>query len=154
MKKYYPLSITKEQRKNLELLYENSPKTIEIVAFDMFEFLAIEKVPINLYDFITDKIISAETSQCGAVACFAGRGPLCGIPRDTSNADWYDYVENNFGVDIESRSFTWLFSADWTEVDNTLEGARKRLEIALDKGVPEDAYKQSIGEAPLEYVSE
>jgi len=139
---YTKLDITKNQRNNLEKLYENSPKTLELVKFDMHDYFITSDEYRYIYpnSKIIKDVVKGEEPECGTQACFLGRGPLCGILAN-NNEDWEDYCERQFGIIRCSSAWFWLFGHNWKYVDNTLEGARKRLRIALDKGVP-DAQEQ------------
>jgi len=79
--------------------------------------------------------------KCGAVACAVGHGPAAGflaIPEDftpAGNMDWGAYQGRVF--DVEGEAFSWCFGGAWSDVDNTPQGAAKRIRYMLAKGVPE-----------------
>jgi hypothetical protein len=96
----------------------------------------------------------ATIHNCGTVACAAGHGPAAGIPlrRDervltldwwdgtpTAEIDWAAYIKRAFGVS-QGDDWTWMFGGDWADVDNTPQGAAKRIRYFLEHGVPEDFY--------------
>lgn len=86
---------------------------------------------------------------CGVVGCAVGHGPYAGIEKHSYEC-WDSYVIRVFGA--ESAMFSWCFSSDWTGVDNTPEGAAKRILYTLEHGVPLDYYEQQRGDAPLCYT--
>src|SRR6185437_5998430 len=105
-KMYIPLDITDEQRKNLELLYKNSPKTIEVSEFNMACYFYNKKTE---EDIEPHEIKYHLKEDCNTVACFAGLGPSCGIESDTFD-NWNDYVDTQFGIAFDSLGWAWLFS--------------------------------------------
>ena len=47
--------------------------------------------------------------------------------------------------------FKWLFDAEWSHVDDTLEGAVERIRIALEDGVPQ-TFAETPGNSPERYA--
>lgn len=80
-------------------------------------------------DFMT------EDHSCGTSCCLAGYGIAAGITYNPSES-WSTYVGSKFGSNNNSLYY-WLFAGGWYYIDNTLEGATKRLGYALTRGVPE-----------------
>ena len=73
-------------------------------------------------------------NECGTVACLAGHGPIAGI-KPASYEDWSSYVRNHLTLG-NMKLYSWLFSGDWGDIDNTLPGALARLKTYLDTGIP------------------
>lgn len=109
-----------------------------------------------------------QASECGTVACLAGHGPKFGISAKAGEY-WQPYVSRVFGAspvltlsatggllmaeDSQRAVWKWLFDSNWELTDNSLLGARTRLDIALELGVPSDAGEQSsiLSDAELMY---
>lgn len=87
--------------------------------------------------------------ECGTAACAAGHGPAAGI-APIRGETWADYSERAFTDD--GAAWHWMFNADWARVDNTAHGAAARIDWLLERGVPEDALAQMIGDEPLSYA--
>lgn len=106
--------------------------------------------------------------DCGAVGCAVGQGPYAGIvklPHET----WIGYSERAFiSVQVSEPAcyspewdwcfapeWDWCFAPDWKHVDNSPQGAAKRILYLLRTGsVPEDHARQKRGEALLSYLNE
>ncbi len=73
-------------------------------------------------------------TECGSVGCAVGHGPYAGI-RKSSEENWVDYADRSFcgGSDF---IFDYLFSGAWYTIDNTAEGAGKRILFMLKFGCP------------------
>lgn len=95
--------------------------------------------------------IESEATTCGSVGCAIGHGPDAGIPKAT-NETWYEYAERVFGVDDDNFLYSWCFDMRWTTLDNTANGAGKRILYMLDKGFPINARDQCSRRAPLCYL--
>lgn len=96
--------------------------------------------------------------ECGTVACAIGHGPAAGIPLNEEeikilrSADgrigfhhmWEDYSDRVFfDSNVHDLWWTWCFSGLWSRVDDTPQGAVKRIRWLLDgKPLPplEDFY--------------
>ncbi len=48
-------------------------------------------------------------------------------------------------------SWSWCFSPVWQRVDNTPEGAARRIEWLVEHGLPKNWDEQKYGNAPLIY---
>lgn len=102
--------------------------------------------------------VNPTTLACG---CALGHGPLAGIvTSDVMN--WSSYSERYFGCSslalallepLNEFVFQWCFSGGWACVDNTPEGAGKRIRWMLehDFQIPENHHKQRLGLTPLCY---
>lgn len=93
--------------------------------------------------------------KCGAVACAVGHGPSAGFLFNDDEiiigtksgkpefVDWLEYTERVFlpgDMPERPQAFTWMFGGGWSGVDNTPQGAGKRIIYFLDHGVPDDFY--------------
>lgn len=87
--------------------------------------------------------------QCGSAGCAVGHGPNAGIPTN-NDATWWAYAERVFLPTAED-GFWWMFDGEWVGVDNTPQGAAKRIHLFLDGAVPENWDEQLNGEAGLIY---
>lgn len=117
--------MTDEHRANLRKL-ANYLKTIPQDRFDM-NFFAAKKgmvIPMEKYD-------------CGTVCCAAGHGPHAGIPFAEEDYCWEGYTQRVFGVNYFDDAYMWMFSAGWAAIDNSPQGAAKRIEMFLDETIPE-----------------
>lgn len=91
------------------------------------------------------------TYNCGAVACALGHGPAAGIlvPRSLVHdhrlegkwIDWHSYSHLFIGED--KLLWSWLFDADWAEVDNGHRGAAARIRYILAGNDIPDGYEQT-----------
>jgi hypothetical protein len=124
---YTPFTGDAEARANLELLWLNSPATLESNPLRMRQFVE--------GDFSNSPVHKAD---CGTAACYAGRGPLCGIEPKLLE-DWEDYSQRLVG---DNDEWHYLFSPRWP---NDLEACRTRTRILLDKGLPSNWLEQMEG---------
>lgn len=140
--KFIPFNATPEQRDNLATLKDvlASPERRRALAtdtgFDMSEFRGARR---------------AAADECGTVACAVGWGPIAGIgmtPEEqdyygTDAHDWLAYMNRAFGlgthlspVDVADQAADFLMRAFWHDIDNTPEGAARRIGILLRRGIP------------------
>jgi len=69
--------------------------------------------------------------DCGSAGCAVGHGPHAGILKLKSE-DWDNYAERVF---ISKQSeWQWCFSSMWRQIDNTPQGAAKRIRCLLKHG--------------------
>jgi hypothetical protein len=111
------------RRTNLQVLatylaYADKP---EEVKFDMMSY--------------SDPKHSYDSTTCGTTGCAVGFGPFAGILKEHYET-WFSYVKRTLVPQVGSVEFDWCFSAYWNQVDNTPEGAAKRIQLMLDTGVP------------------
>jgi len=67
---------------------------------------------------------------------------------------WAEYSFRIFGMDEEDEGeWDWCFSGDWSDVDNTNQGAAKRIVYLIEHGLPANYKNQMYGRAPLCYVN-
>lgn len=85
----------------------------------------------------------AEVYDCNTVACAVGSGPAIGLQvleseKATFKVNWRLYSNRVFGTgaDTNVRAHDFMFSGNWFSVDNSPEGAAKRIRYALEHGVP------------------
>lgn len=75
---------------------------------------------------------------CGAVGCAVGHGPqVKTIKQPKFSPSWNQYCEQAFGIPVvfihESLpAFAWCFDSDWSNMDNTPQGAALRIMGYLD----------------------
>lgn len=80
-----------------------------------------------------DALIAVEKTDCGTIGCSAGHGPYAGIPKE-SGESWYHYISRVFGIGVFSWQYDFVFSSQWGSIDNTPQGAGKRILYMLRKG--------------------
>jgi hypothetical protein len=142
--KYLPLDISTEHRANLKILADGLAGHTPPPNFTMGEyFLTDGKQP----DWGVE--ITKDDYTCGTVACAVGHGPFYGIPKQ-AHEGWSVYAYRAFGA--AGWLYGWLFNGAWLDRDNTARGAAKRIQIALEHGVPANTYAQLRGEEPLCYT--
>jgi hypothetical protein len=69
-------------------------------------------------------------NECGTVACALGHGPdagICFLPEERNN--WYQYSQRF--IDGDNDLWYWLFSDQWSVIDNTPHGAAARIRYVL-----------------------
>jgi hypothetical protein len=91
------------------------------VEFDMGSY---SQYGDGAYELMTD---------CGTVGCAAGWGPFAGIEKDPRES-FREYCERAFGLRFPYATWIWCFNYDWRNVDNTREGAAKRIQYLLIHG--------------------
>lgn len=132
-------------RDNLEKLaayLEAIPADYE--HFSMRSYLEVEGAHIYMIDLSAELLL-----RCGTVACAVGHGPAAGIASLTDE-NWDDYSDRVFDLDLVE--WAWCFSSDWTRVDDTPQGAAKRIRYMLEHGVPENATSQKKGQVPYMFA--
>ncbi len=88
---------------------------------------------------------------CGTVACALGHGPRAGI-KPTPFESWREYCFRQFGLHWWSDEAEWCFGGAWSMIDDTPQGAGKRIKWLLDyKPIPTEAELECItdGFAPI-----
>lgn len=106
--------------------------------------------------------------MCGSVACSVGYVPLwidsetlekCryGVERDRDGSGFISYNDvalEVFGIDPsqeETLEWIWLFAGQWEGFDNTLDGARCRIDYLLEhENIPPSVLPQWSPEFDLE----
>ena len=127
-----------QQRKHLSRLLEH----MEGLPDDYDQF--------GMNEFSSGSLTPCEVAEndCQTILCLAGHGPLVGIgdAETVRRIGWPSYVQ--IYLCPRGAVFSWLFHAGWSERDNTLAGAIKRLRYFLNVGVPENSSDIMYGEAP------
>ena len=123
--------MTAEQRANLEKLAGYLESGELSAKFDMGRF---------------SEDCDSHVTECGSVGCAVGHGPYAGIPKYAAE-NWAGYAYRVFGANL-SGAFLWCFEGGWYYIDNTPQGAAKRIRYMLKHGIPKDAGEQMLGEAP------
>lgn len=101
---------------------------------------------MQLYHDQADEGFAYLPPPCGSMRCAVGWAPALGIGgREAVNLwemktrrwirahTYYDEFSSMFLVDFYAvaNAWSWMFSSDWSEVDNTLMGAADRIAFAL-----------------------
>jgi len=124
-----------QQRVNLGKLLtymEGLPKGYQ--SFDMQQFCSGKLSPNEVVE-----------DGCGTILCLAGHATVAGIGPDHKGG-WPEYVAEYLCP--RGRVFAWLFHSRWSETDNSLTGAIKRLRFFLNVGLPDNVEDIMYGEAP------
>lgn len=112
----------------------------------MVDFLKSGKVTQENFDMNNYRTGDKKTPECNSVGCVLG---WC-TELDSENIkknymfsdgeiNFYSWSEHFTGVSRVDWDWDFLFSENWAEVDNTLEGAIKRLEYVIKNGeAPDD----------------
>lgn len=89
----------------------------------------VEEHPIDVLDNV---------SECGAVACAIGHGPIAGIPLNPDDLSWRAYAARVFGThETGSRAGSYMFGCYGNS--NNPQDAAERIRKVLD-GTWEAAY--------------
>lgn len=86
-----------------------------------------------------DHFLTQECStNCGSVGCAIGHGPYAGVKK-YGREDFAEYCQRVFKIDQSDKSdeekrVNWIFLFDsyWRNIDNSSEGAAKRILYFLD----------------------
>lgn len=100
--------------------------------------------------------------ECGSVGCVLGhctvldKKPLPMLAQIVSwNSrrliDFVSWGESFTGISKRTGEWQWCFAGEWSEVDNTPEGAARRIEWLLEHGLPKDWDYQMCQITPLCY---
>lgn len=108
-------------------------------------------------DETTRDRIGRGSSDCGTVGCAAGHGPYAGIPK-LLDETWDKYTLRVFGISsalyLDNYLWRFIFSGSWSSIDNTPQGAAKRIYYVLEHGVPECIQAMLNGDIPLCYLNQ
>lgn len=94
---------------------------------------------------------------CGTVASAVGWAPMV-IPVDSWDYDggclhWAKYSDRVFGLDEWTDAWTWCFSPQWLPIDDTPDGAAKRIRYLVEHGEPPaNWFEQYKGDAPYMFA--
>lgn len=106
----------------------------------------IPTIPKGSFDMSTYRFGLDQEPECKSMGCVIGHCTILDKKNILANhigvwgrLKFTEWSEEFTGLHFNSDEWEWCFSADWFDVDNTTEGARKRILYLLDKGeVPED----------------
>ena len=98
------------------------------------------KAAFSMRGFGDDRTNSCDTS-CGSVGCVIGQGPYAGIPK-LPDEGWYSYSDRVFGLADNLLAWDWCFAGAWADVDNTPQGAAKRIRYLLANGKPPEWFEE------------
>lgn len=119
------------QKSNLKKLADYLIKLPEDYEhFDMSIFYHTTNDDTMAYEYMVPSILNL--NRCGTVACALGHGPAAGIIPDDLGISWEEYSSYFINEDFEDGLWPFLFSDDWTGIDNTPQGAAKRIYWILD----------------------
>lgn len=117
-------------------------------------------LPADYPDFEMDNFAQAQgvfggsvayVPACGTAACAVGHGPAAGF-KPNGHENWCEYSERVFIRDNDSDAWDWCFAGSWSDTDNTVHGAAKRILWMLQHGLPKSHLRQRWGDAPLCYT--
>ena len=97
--------------------------------------------------------------ECHSVGCAIGHCSVFATKKDLNKyniCNEFDFVawsEKFTGLKAGLKKWSWCFAGSWNEIDNTPEGAVKRIEWLLNYGLPDDYIEQQNGTKPLCYNS-
>jgi len=135
------MKLTERQTSNLLMLAEYLEQPILKAAFNMENY--------------TGEPHSAKITDCGSVGCAVGHGPYAGVPKDTSE-NWNAYGWENFipsdnymtsfreGNEPVRYNWSFAFDSDWHRIDNTPQGAAKRIRYLLAGDEVPECFKKFI----------
>lgn len=98
-------------------------------------------------------VVENNNYVCGTVGCAIGHGPLAGIlVSKTDDNDWLEYSNRVFMSGPEYDDvWQWCFGGAWCDIDNSPQGAGKRILYYLEHGLPNDWEDQIEGIIPVCY---
>ena len=139
---HIPLDVSDQQHRNLAQLADYLLSGALRAEFDM----AVYADPAHL--------LPGKTG-CGTVGCAIGHGPYAGIAK-YPHEYWPDYARRAFIRNTLTSQIArdWLLGEDWTVVDNTPQGAGRRIKYTLKHGIPSNWRQQQEGLEPLCYQEE
>lgn len=114
--------------------------TVDPKAFDMDEYYMAGEGIWQLHSLLKDG--SLIRYECGTVACAVGHGPGAGVMPTLQDGSWPNYAARVFGANSDPARgedtlvHTWCFHGQWADIDNTPDGAAKRITYMLKHGVP------------------
>jgi len=120
----------------------------------------IRTIPENLFDM---QIFRAPGNykevECNSVGCVIGHCTHLDADNVLRNYTrfhddsirFHKWAEDFTEMGMYSASFQWCFDSEWADVDNTPEGAARRIEWLIDKGLPKNWQSQMEGKASLCY---
>ena len=115
----------------------------------------IRTIPQAMFDMDRWRTGDAFVPECESVGCVIGHCTILDpkpLPMWSNGIDFEVWSEQFTGMEAFSDDWNWCFAYNWAQVDNTPEGAARRIEWLLDKGLPEDWFEQMEGDSPLCYA--
>lgn len=109
------------------------------------------KADFNMRHYDSHNQILDGVIDCGSCGCALGHGPYAGVVKSPWES-WAAYSRRAMGMPNGSIESIWCFSMQWTEIDNTAQGAGKRILWMLEHGVPVNWMRQIDGLDPLCYL--
>lgn len=98
----------------------------------------------NMTTYSEEKRFETTGTTCGAVGCAVGHGPYVAPDMiKKENENWNEYCTRIFDITSDSDEWNWCFGSDWSEFDNTPEGAAKRIKYILSGNeIPRDYFTE------------
>jgi hypothetical protein len=124
-------------RENLQRMADYI-RTISAENFDMYVYRE------------GDHLVQYSSSECKTVGCVIGHCTILDVENLPRNGDgsgsilFATWSETFTGLEACSKEWDWCFSYKWSTVDNSPEGAARRIEHMLDKGVPHNFHRHSL----------
>jgi hypothetical protein len=139
--------ITTEQEANLRkgAAYLLAGQTA--MEFDMSTYISTDSEHWDDDDYTEDPI--PFNHKCGSIGCALGHFPDAGV-EPLKEENWDDYADRVTG--LNNLCWMWCFDVVWAQLDNTPQGAAKRILWLLDKGLPINYICQMSGDEPLCYT--
>jgi len=109
------------QKENLEKLAIYLESGNHKAEFDMEFFVQAANEKAN----------SEAWTDCGSVGCAIGHGPYAGVEKYETET-WPEYANRAFAA-REGDLWDMIFGSHWARIDNTPEGAAKRIRKELAK---------------------
>jgi hypothetical protein len=101
--------------------------------------------PFDMKAYRGDNGSPGDVHDCGTAGCAMGYFPTW-IPAISGEICWYQYEVRVTGLALDP--WLWCFDLDWSLIDNTPQGAARRILYLLDNGLPDNWRKQMRGDAP------
>ncbi len=122
----------------------------------------IRTIPAENFDMYVyregDHSIQYLSPECKTVGCVIGHCTILDVENLPRNGDgsgsilFATWSETFTGLEVCSKEWDWCFSYSWSTVDNSPEGAARRIEYLLEKGVPSGFYsRNSLKRSKWEY---
>lgn len=144
------VSLTPKQRKSLStlatILYDHvKDRDRRHRHFAMQSFIL--DANMNTIEREGEKLKKGSLTACNTAACAAGWGAMFHelirqpVPVDLSGGiDWEEFVRSLVGEDMDvvgsNDLTTFLFGGGWSQIDNTSNGAARRIWYVLKFGIP------------------
>lgn len=104
----------------------------------------IRTIPQEMFGMGDYRTGDRTTAECDSVGCILGHCTVLEtgeFPRFTSGSIDFTAWEESF-TGTSDDEWNWCFSDNWSETDNTPEGAALRIEWLIKNGLPEDWEQQ------------